>query len=576
MSAGAVQAGDTSGRPAGRFFVAAGALYLLLVCALTLTISPYFSLGWDVKTFIAAGRSFFDVAHGPFSLYQESRAVFYWPYAYPPLHALLVAPFLLAQSALPFLPESVLVRLPVALFDLALAWLLAHGVTRASARPEVGRLAALLWLFNPVTLYHTAVQAHFESEWVLLVLLAYACGTGLSGARAARPAGALGAGAPPRSLGDSQPQGGSSHSTGAYSRVLVPSLLLAAAILVKQIAVLYALPYWLWLWLAGRRREALGSGAVVAVVVGLVCLPFALHSGDFSYMVTTYVAQMPVQTQSGLVWILLLKEYLTSPVTSSFVLITYALPIVALLAALVSAWGLREAGRAAPRDGDAFGGLCRVGLLVTLVFFLFSPKVMAYYYAILIPFLLLVLLPRERYGLLALCFGVLSWILLSPYYASWAQPAHLWLYGVLGTLNSLFFVWLFAQAWQEPARQSDVGGSAAGGRWWRRLPRAGSPGALAAAVAGLSLAFVLPVLVQPVHVVPIIAGRQDLSELLAALVLLFAALVLTLPVVSLLRRVVGAAPLRWALLSAALYFPFTFMQFYVTRESTRVLELLWP
>jgi hypothetical protein len=252
-------------------------------------------------------------------------------------------------------------------------------------------------------------------------------------------------------------------------------------------------------------------------------------------------------------------------------LIKYALPIIALLAALVSAWGLSNARRWEPEDGGALGSLCRVGLLITLVFFLFSPKVMAYYYAILIPFLILVLLPQGRYGLLTLCFGVLSWILLSPYYASWAKPEHLWLYAVLGTLNTLFFVWLFVQARPGPSGQM---GERAGDA--NALSRAGSPSSLAATVAGLSVALIVPALFQPVHAVSWISGRQDLSEVLAAVVLLATTLLLLVPLTRLLWRKVGSVRLRWALLSAAAYFPLTFMQFYVTRESTRVIEMLWP
>jgi hypothetical protein len=63
---------------------------------------------------------------------------------------------------------------------------------------------------------------------------------------------------------------------------------------------------------------------------------------------------------------------------------------------------------------------------------------------------------------------------------------------------------------------------------------------------------------------------------LAAVVLLATTLLLLIPLTRLLWRKVGSVRLRWALLSAAVYFPLTFMQFYVTRESTRVIEMLWP
>jgi hypothetical protein len=233
------------------FLLLAGGVYVLLVVALTLTLSPYFSLGWDVTTFIAAGWSVLGgQGRNPLALYQVSREAFYWPYAYPPLHAMLVAPFLALRGLLPGLPESVAARLPVVLFDVALAAFLACRVWAATARRDLSRLACLVWLFNPVTLYHTAVQAHFESEWVLLVLLAYAT---------VRPGPAPGA------EGESRPGG-----PWLTRPVGVAAGLLAAAILIKQVAVIYAVPYGLYLWLHGQRRQAVTAAAITSALVTAV------------------------------------------------------------------------------------------------------------------------------------------------------------------------------------------------------------------------------------------------------------------------------------------------------------------
>lgn len=516
-----------------RFLSGLAVVYAAVIVSLVLTINPYFSLGWDVQTFIAAGRSLFDAQDGPFDLYRQSRAAFYWPYAYPPLHALLVAPFLLLAGFLPFLPDAVLVRLPVVLFDLGLAWFLYDAILAATGRCHLARLAAILWLFNPVTLYQTAVQAHFESEWVLLVLLAY--------------------------TRHGLPRPEATFKGGFLKGSLLAGALLAAAILIKQIAVIYAVPYWLWLWLAGRRREAFASGLLASALVALVCLPFALYSDDFLYMVTSYVSQMPVQTQSALVWFLLLKDYLVTSHTSSFFLLRYSTPIVAALSALVAAWGLR-------RGQDLF---C-IGLLVTVVFFLFSTKVMAYYYVIIIPFLLLVFLPGGRFGLLTLSFAALAWILLSPYYAPWAKQDHAWLYAALGTPNSLFLACLGLAAWRQR--------SGLQGKGWARGQDAATPawgpGRLAGVVCALGLALAVPTFFQPAHAVDWVPGRRDLSLLMVGSGLLALTLLALWPLTRLISRLAGGSHHGWAYVAAGLYLPLTFSQFYLTTESTRVLELL--
>ncbi|MDP3046186.1 MAG: glycosyltransferase 87 family protein, partial [Chloroflexota bacterium] len=370
--------------------------YAGLIVLLTLTIGTYFALGWDVKTFIAAGWSLLDW-RDPFGLFAQSRAAFYWPYSYPPLHAIFVAFFLPLHSLAPAIPESVLARLPVVLGDLGLAILLYWKTSEVTGQRRLARLAAIVWLFNPVTIYQTAAQAHFESEWVLLVLMAYCL-------------------AP-------SPEPPARHT--GLRRLALSTVCLAAAILVKQVAVLYAVPYWVYLALHGRWRQAIISGLGAGAIVVLVCLPFALRSPDFLYMVTGYVAEMPVQTQSALVWLLLIKDQLVSSHSSNIFLLRYATPVVAILSGLVSLLAIW-------RRRDLF----QTGVLVTLVFFLFSSKVMGYYYAILTPFLLLVLMPRERLRLIATTLAVMSWILLSPYYATWAAPENVWLYATMGTANS--------------------------------------------------------------------------------------------------------------------------------------------
>ena len=439
-----------------------GGAYAGLIVLLTLTIGTYFALGWDVKTFIAAGWGLLDW-RDPFGLFAQSRAAFYWPYAYPPLHALFVALFLPLHSLAPAIPESVLARMPVLLADLGLAILLYWKTSEVTGQRRLARLAAIVWLFNPITIYQTAAQAHFESEWVLLVLVAYCL-------------------AP-------SPEPPARHTD--LRRLALSTVCLAAAILVKQVAILYGVLFWVHLAFHGRWRQAMLSGLGAGAIVVLVCLPFALRSPDFLYMVTGYVAEMPVQTQSALVWLLLIKDQLVTSHSSNIFLLRYATPVVAILSGLVSLLAIW-------RRRDLF----QTGVLVTLVFFLFSSKVMGYYYAILTPFLLLVLMPRERLRLIATTLAVMSWILLSPYYATWAAPENAWLYATMGTANSAFFIWLGWQVWRIGPGRVDRAA----------VPGNGGDGSLLAIVSALAFTVVVSMLAQPAHAVAWVAGRQDLSS----------------------------------------------------------------
>jgi len=297
-------------------------------------------------------------------------------------------------------------------------------------------------------------------------------------------------------------------------------------------------------------RAVVAAGVAALVVIG-GSLPFWLHSPDFRYMVTTYVAEMPVQTQSALVWLLLLKNYLLTPQTSTFFLIRYSTFVVAAIATLLAALAL---WRRKP--------LAEVGFYVTIVFFLFSQKVMGYYYVMLIPFLLLVLLPRRRCDLVGLTLLVLSWIFASPYFAPFANPAHAPLYAALGTLNSLFFAWLGWYVWTGRADQP---------AW--RWPFA-DEATLALAVSGLALAMLVPILAQPLHDLAFVGGRLEASVVLMAALLMALVLIALWPLATVLGRLLGGPdrPTPLAVGLTALYFPLYFSLFYLVKESTAILE----
>lgn len=388
------------------FFIVSALVYAIAVVTATLSLHPYFAQTWDVQTFIHAARTL--ASDNPLDLYAQSRAAQTWPYAYPPLHAFVVALALLIGDRVRVLPDYVWARVPAMVADVGVAIVLYHVIARHTNDARRARMTALLWLFNPITFYDTAVQGHFESEWILFVLLAY---IGFEEKRA---------------------------------RVL-SSLALALAVLFKQIAIIFALPvfaYWLWGALtttpANQRAQCLLSivGAVMlfAIVIGGVCTPFVLYSDDFVFMNFTYVENVPVQTSSWMIAALGLTRAEPKALTSDFVLLRYSAIVTILAATILSFIGAQRGWN-----------LYLTATLIALAFFLTSRKVMGYYYVMLFPFLLATILSRQREALLFPTLIATTYISLAPYYAVWTNHAHWWAYALLGTAHSLFFVWLFVR-----------------------------------------------------------------------------------------------------------------------------------
>jgi hypothetical protein len=227
--------------------------------------------------------------------------------------------------------------------------------------------------------------------------------------------------------------------------VLLPTLALACGFLFKQTAIIFALPYWLWLivsngpsrnmphrpTLINRCVQAAASAALFTVVVLVVSLPFLFRSGDYVYMTLQYVSDVPLQTQSWLV-------ALAGIFGPDFLLLRLSSWLLLLASAAISFLSARRGS-----------SLYLTATLITLAFFLLSQKVVGYYYVILLPFALAALLPNRRFGLLTLMVTGTAYISLSPYFASWANPGHLPFYAALGIANSLLWVVLFVYLWRD-------------------------------------------------------------------------------------------------------------------------------
>ncbi len=525
------------------FFTASILLYAGAILLATMTLNAYFAQTWDVNTFIQAAHRFTDGGN-PFDLYAQSRAAQTWPYAYPPLHALVVAAGLLIGNALRVLPDYVWTRVPALLADIGVALALYAIVQRKSNDRWLARAAMLLWLFNPVTFYDTAVQGHFESEWILFVLLAYLW---------------------------------FEKSRGFF----LPAAALAVAVLFKQVALLFAIPLWTLLILSlrapqGRSNllETLGiassqrtllamtllSLALFALIGGVVSLPFLLYSNDFFYMNLTYLENVPVQTQSWIVGLLGITHISRDVLVSDFFLLRYQ-TIVTLLATAAIAFF------AARRGFDLY----LTAALITLAFFLTSKKVMGYYYVMLFPFLFAECLPKRRFDLALIAIVATAWISLSPYFAPWGNPDHWWIYALLGSVNSLLFVWFFVHLWRGDARLTIRGFDLTA-----RLNDARATLFIALGLfAGASFAAFLQPLApnsgNPIRA-PIIAPGAE-ATVLAAFGALLALTLIAMVMIARWTRDFEGTITRAAWAIVLIFAPLFFSVYYLTKESTAIFEI---
>ncbi|MBI3537824.1 MAG: hypothetical protein HY070_09735, partial [Chloroflexi bacterium] len=188
------------------FFITTFVLYASAIIFATLALNAYFAQTWDAQTFIQAARQLLD--GNPFDLYAQSRAAQTWPYAYPPLHAIVVALALVIGDATRILPDFIWARAPALIADIGVAYALYRVVLKKTNDGALARIGFLVGLFNPVTFYNTAVQAHFESEWIFFVLLAFIAFESGRG-------------------------------------IFLPTIFLAIAVLFKQTAIVYAMMMWL-------------------------------------------------------------------------------------------------------------------------------------------------------------------------------------------------------------------------------------------------------------------------------------------------------------------------------------------
>jgi hypothetical protein len=282
----------------------------------------------------------------------------------------------------------------------------------------------------------------------------------------------------------------------------------------------------------------------------------------------TYVENVPVQTQSWVVALLALTRPARDAMTSDFFFLRYG-TVIAMLASLAISFFAARRGY----------GLWLTGALIAITFFLTSRKVMGYYYVMLFPFLLAEFLPRRRFGIILGSILLTSYVALSPYYAPWGNPDHIWIYALLGTVNSALFVWIFVRCMALPltptlsptGRESQFPSPFQGesqGEGWRRELLVITLGLFASAALAALMQPLAPNGGSPIRV-PLIAPGAEPAVLAA-----FGALgALTLVVLWALSRKLGRVP-RAAWVGILVFAPLFFVVYYLTKESTMIFEWL--
>jgi hypothetical protein len=197
---------------------------------------------------------------------------------------------------------------------------------------------------------------------------------------------------------------------------------------------------------------------------------------------------------------------------------------------------------------------------------------MGYYYVMLFPFLFVETLPKRRFDLALVALVATAWISLSPYYAAWGNPDNWWIYALLGTFNSALFVWMFVYLWTRLApRVDEHGEKEISARTCGNLRHTLfiSLGLFAGAAGAAFLQPLAQNSASPIRA-PIVAPGMETNALLAFGTLLLL-LLGSLAIIARATHGLGALP-RTAWATVLIFTPLFFAVYYLTKESTAVLE----
>jgi hypothetical protein len=198
--------------------------------------------------------------------------------------------------------------------------------------------------------------------------------------------------------------------------------------------------------------------------------------------------------------------------------------------------------------------------LIALAFFLTSKKVMGYYYLMLFPFLLVETLPKRRFGLAVIAMVATTYISFSPYYAAWTNHAHWWVYAILGTVNSLFWVWLFWQTLTAGQRSSTA-----------RLAVLVSLGLFATATFAAWLQPHLSNNGSPIRA-PMAAAGMEMNAAIGLIALCVLSAMAFAIIARATRKIEGVVP-RTVFGVVLIFAPLFFSVYTLTKESTTIFEI---
>ncbi len=146
-------------------------LAILVAAVSRLAFSPFFGHPWDMYVWLKSG----EIALRQVNIYLVENPVDYpWGfYAYPPTWLY----WLMAASALGGLIGSLniqvfLIKLPIIVSDIAVGVLVYRIALKLGLGEKKATIATLIWLFNPISFFMSAIWGMFDSIAVLFMLLA--------------------------------------------------------------------------------------------------------------------------------------------------------------------------------------------------------------------------------------------------------------------------------------------------------------------------------------------------------------------------------------------------------------------
>jgi uncharacterized membrane protein len=145
-------------------------LVTIIGVAIRAVIGYYFYHPLDVPIFISAAKHLID-DNNPLDIYETKISIGTqdFPFAQPPLVAFLILPLILMTDGTKWLYLAI--KIPSIIADIFCAYLIKGHFTNRGKESYAFR-AYLYWLFNPIIIFTTAYEGHYEAVLIMFFLLA--------------------------------------------------------------------------------------------------------------------------------------------------------------------------------------------------------------------------------------------------------------------------------------------------------------------------------------------------------------------------------------------------------------------